>query len=367
MPLDPYFDDMYRARRRDMIAQIRSTVTNALLRLVPRRRPDRTEQPTLGTSAHSTDQTGRPKPTAGRRESVDRSSPAWKRRNARKWDTKLFGRVGVPGPEVPTSDHVVAVRGYPDVRVRLYRPAGDADGPRAGVLSFFGGSFQLGGLDWTSVDAAFRSRAEDAGVVVAGVDYALAPEHRFPTAVEQGYAALVWLQDHAEELGVDPARIAINGTSSGGNIAAAVALLARDRGRPPLALQVLEVPALDLTGRHIDFQPLRRMRIPLILARRELVSVAEAYLTDRRLAADPVASPLLSPSLAGLPPAHVLVSEFDPLRGDGIAYVEALRRAGVDASAVEYMGATHEAAMYRAVVPLAERWHRDVVTALRSV
>lgn len=159
----------------------------------------------------------------------------------------------------------------------------------------------------------------------------------------------------------------MNGTSSGGNIAAAVTLLNRARAWHPLVLQLLEVPALDLTGKHIDLQPLRQMRIPLLLARRELVAVATAYLSDRSLARRPTASPLLAPHHRGLPPAVILTAEYDALRGDGEAYGVALRASGVDASVVEYKGATHEAAMYRAVVPLAERWHRDVVATLRTL
>ncbi|SEB81125.1 acetyl esterase [Paramicrobacterium humi] len=352
MALDPYFDEMYRARRHDMIVQARSMVTGSLSKLVPLRRP---------ATLDPVDAAQRAKAAARRK------TPGWQRRNAKAWDTKLFGRVGVPGPEVPTEDHTIEVPGFLEVRVRVYRPLTDAAGLRPAVLAFFGGSFQLGGLDWTSIDAAFRSRTADSGVVTVAVDYALAPEHRYPAAVEQGYAALHWLAENAAELGVDPDRIAVNGTSSGGNIAAAVTLLNRARAWHPLALQLLEVPALDLTGGHIDKRPLREMKIPLLMARRELVAVANAYLKDRSLAHRATASPLLADHHRGLPPAVVLTAEYDVLRGDGAAYGTALRESGVDASVVEYKGATHDAAMFRGVVPLAERWHRDVVAALGTL
>ena len=195
----------------------------------------------------------------------------------------------------------------------------------------------------------------------------MAPEHRYPTQIEQGYAALCWLFENAHELGVDAHRIGINGTSSGGNIAASVTLLNRDRLGHPLKLQVLEVPVTDLTGKSIDMDPIREMRIPRFLARRELVQVVDAYLGDRSRASEPYASPARAVTHRGLPPAVIFTAEYDALRRDGEAYASALRRSGIEASAVRYQGATHEAAMYTKVVPLARRWHADVVTALRML
>ncbi|MCW4458948.1 alpha/beta hydrolase [Microbacterium sp. MPKO10] len=355
MPLDPYFAAQHRAHIRDLAGQYRQRMLHSarLLWANLGRRPARQK-------AHAERRT-----RAAR--AAKQSTSEWKRKNARAWDAKLAARVGIPGPDVPTEDHIVSVTGFPDVRVRVYRPTADAAGPTPAVIAFFGGSFQLGGVDWASEDAQFRSRTADAAVVTIAVDYALAPEHRFPTPVEQGYAVLAWAHENAEELGIDPARIALNGVSSGGNIAAAVALANRRRRQHPVCLQVLEVPTLDLTGRHLDLRPLRMMRVPYVFARRELVSVVTAYLGDRSRARDELASPLRSRSLRGLPPAVILTAEYDVLRGDGVAFAQALREAGVDASAVEYKGAVHDTLDYRAVVPLAERWHRDVVTALRTL
>jgi acetyl esterase len=397
VPLDPYFQEMYLARRRDMIAEARGMVTGvlttAVTKVLPWRRraalralehsPARTVGNKVSGTALAGSEAATPKPTAtgpksplSAEEKAKRKTPAWKRRNAQKWDTKLFGRVGLTPPDVEITDHTVAVDGYPSVRVRVYRPLdAEQDGAdNAGrtaalpaILAFFGGSFQLGGVEYTSVDAAFRSRTADARVIHVAVDYALAPEHRYPTQIEQGYAALRWLVEHADELGVNPDRIGINGTSSGGNIAAAVTLLNRDRLGHPLKLQVLEVPVTDLTGTAIDMRPIREMRIPRFLARRELVQVAEAYLGDRSRAREPYASPARALTHRGLPPAVIFTAEYDALRRDGEAYAAALRASGVDASAVRYQGATHEAAMYTKVVPLARRWHADVVTALRSL
>ncbi|MBG6238811.1 acetyl esterase [Mycetocola sp. CAN_C7] len=402
MPLDPYFRDMYLARRRDMIAEARGAITGFVASIVPWRTdaagpvassttPSKTPRPpkatmpgadtsaettgTVGTAASGTAAAGARSP-AGQKaaqkslspeEKARRRTPAWKRRNAKKWDTKLYGRVGQTPPEVEIIDFRVDVPRFPSVRVRVYRPAGTTGEPLPAVLAFFGGSFQLGGVDYTSVDATFRMRTADARVVHVAVDYALAPEHRYPTQIEQGYASLDWLFTTANELGIDRDRIGINGTSSGGNIAAAVTLVNRDRADHPLRLQILEVPVTDLTGSSVDFAPIREMRIPGFLARRELVQVVDAYLGDRARARQPYASPLHAGNHRGLPPAYILTSEYDALRRDGEAYAAALRASGVEASAVRYQGATHEAAMYTKVVPLARRWHADVVAALATL
>ncbi|MET0714655.1 MAG: alpha/beta hydrolase [Mycetocola sp.] len=390
MPLDPYFRAMYLARRRDMIAEAREVladvVTSAVTRVFPWRRDAAkralVESParTVGTKAagtavagaeasHAAPASTTAKPPLSAEEKAKRKTPAWKRRNAQKWDTKLYGRVGLAPPEVEITDHHVDVPGHPTVRVRAYRPldgTGTA-GPLPAVLAFFGGSFQLGGVDYTSIDATFRTRTADARVIHVAVDYALAPEHRYPTQIEQGYAALSWLVENARQLGIDPDRIGITGISSGGNIAASVTLVNRDRAGHPLKLQVLEVPVTDLTGKSIDMAPIREMRIPRFLAHRELVQVADAYLGDRTRAREPYASPARALTHRGLPPAWIFTAEYDALRLDGEAYATTLRASGVDASAVRYQGATHEAAIYTKVVPLARRWHADVVTALKTL
>ena len=157
------------------------------------------------------------------------------------------------------------------------------------------------------------------------------------------------------------------GTSAGANLAAAVTLVNRDRGRRPLRLQVLEVPVVDLTGGHLDLRATRALGIPRFIALRELRSVARTYLADPRQAREPYASPLLAASLEGLPPAVILTAEYDPLRGDGEAYGAALRRAGVDASVVRYLGVTHDTPIFTAALPAARRWHDDVVAALRRL
>lgn len=277
--------------------------------------------------------------------------------------------MGTPGPDVLTIEHLVPVERYPDVRVRIYYPGSNTlpETLVPGVLAFFGGAFRIGGIDHATTDAAFRRRATEAGVAIVAVDYALAPEHRYPTQVEQSHAALEWLFTNAPELGIDPARIGISGISAGGNIAAAVTIMNRERSALPLALQLLEVPVVDLTGRHIDLRPVREMGIPRFFALKEMRSVARTYLTRRSQATEPYASPLLAESHAGLPRAVILTAEFDPLRGDGAAYLTALRTSGIDASGVQYLGVTHDTPIFTGVLPAARRWHDDVITALRSL
>lgn len=374
MPLDPFFADRLRSDRRHWFRQ-------ATQRLKSRlgwpwfMRPAADEGVRSATSAEK--DRARRGAREDTREAIRAHEPhpsqkrAVHRRQARAWDRKELARSGTPGPKVRAEEHVVPVDGYPDVRVRVYYPADAwdiaAEGPIPACLMFFGGAFRIGGIDYATTDAANRRRAADARVAIVAVDYALAPEHKFPTPVEQGVAALRWLFDRATALGIDRERIAVGGTSAGGNIAAAVALGNRDRDGLPIRLQLLEVPVVDLTGRHIDFAASRALGIPMPIMARELISVSRTYLPHRRDAKNPLASPILAASLAGLPPAAIFTAEYDPLRGEGAAYAAALRAAGVEATAVQYQGMVHDGAIYTAVVPTARRWQADVVTALRSL
>ncbi|WP_322410423.1 alpha/beta hydrolase fold domain-containing protein [Microbacterium invictum] len=368
MPLDPIFAERLRVHRRYLIGRAFTAAKKRLTSLWPFAHA-------LSAGSQTPKQNAAARPS--RRPATPDRAPAGPRARARAkhrraalaWDRTELETVGTPGPDIRTTEHTVDVPGRPSARIRVYdpRPAADpADRlPLPAVLAFFGGAFRIGGIDYPTTDAGFRRRAADAGVVIAAVDYALAPEHRFPVAVEQGAAALRWLFAHAAELNVDADRIGILGTSAGANLAAAVALINRDDPDPlPLRLQVLEVPVLDLTGRHLDLRATRALGVPTVIALRELRSVARTYLPHRRAAREPLASPLRAASLEGLPSAVILTAEFDPLRGDGAAYAAALRAAGVDASAVQYLGVTHDTPIFTGVLPAARRWHADVVAAL---
>ncbi len=288
------------------------------------------------------------------------------RRAALAWDRDELRNAGTPGPDVHIEEHQVDVPGYPAVRVRIYRPRAD-DRVLPAVLHFFGGAFRIGGIDYPTTDAGCRRRCAEADIVVIAVDYALAPEYRFPTQVEQAHAAWEWLVHGAASLRVDPGRLAVSGTSAGGAIAAAVTLMNRDRHRHPIALQVLEVPVTDLTGGHVDFAPTWRMGVPAVLVRRELRSIARTYLPRRDDARNPYASPLLAHDHSGLPPALILTAEYDNLRRDGAAYGAALREAGVEATVVRYLGVGHDTPIYTGALPSARTWHAQIVTALRAL
>jgi len=280
MPLDPFFAERLRVHRRYLLGKAWHRVRDAVRGLLHPRdpgvrpRPGGT-RPGLGRRPQSRPAPARPKRRRAARTPA--SARAKHRRAALAWDRTELETVGTPGPELRITEHYVPVPGFPDVRVRVYHPP-QHERPVPGVLAFFGGAFRIGGIDYPTTDAAFRRRAHDAGVAIIAVDYALAPEHRYPTQVEQGYACLEWLIAHADELGIDAERIGIAGTSAGGSLAAALTLVNRDRARHPLRLQLLEVPVVDLTGRHLDLRATWALGIPALIALRELRSVARTYL-----------------------------------------------------------------------------------------
>ena len=245
-------------------------------------------------------------------------------------------------PVASEVDHRIPVGGG-EITARVYRP--DADGPLPGYLYLHGGGWWLGTLDQS--DSACRGIATDAACVVVSLDYRLAPEHKFPTAPEDSYAALLWIVDHADELGVDSARIAVGGGSAGGNLAAVVSLMARDRGGPELVLQVLEIAALDFTT------PDKEQYVDL-------------YLGDRDNATNPYASPLLAPDLSGVPPALVMSAEFDTLAKEDAAYAQRLRDAGIAVEERCWEGQFHGSMRLAKLIPdEAAAYHSQVVTALR--
>lgn len=348
MPLDPFFRERLRVHRRYLFDQATSRIATRLRAIVTT--PDADPPPA------PTPRRRRPPLTPRERH----------RRAALRWDATELETVGAPGPDMVTEEHVVPVTWYPDVRVRLYRPAGAAV-PAPACLVLAGGAFRIGGIDYPTVDAAARRRADRSGVVLVAVDYALAPEARYATQVEQAYAAWTWLHARAESLGLDATRFGIAGTSAGGNLAAALTLVNRDRAALPVQLQILEVPVTDLTGRWIDLRATWALGIPAVFALREMRSVARTYLGDRRRAREPYASPMRAPSHRGLPPAVVLTAEYDPLRRDGESYAATLRRSGVDASATRYLGVTHDTPIFVGALPAARRWEEDVVSALRRL
>ncbi|ULH17045.1 alpha/beta hydrolase (plasmid) [Deinococcus sp. KNUC1210] len=220
----------------------------------------------------------------------------------------------------------------------------------------------MGTIHGAFIDATCRERCVNASCAVVSVHYRKAPEHPYPTGLNDCYAALLWLSDHAAELGIDPDRITIGGQSAGANLAAALTLKLRDEGGPRLMFQLLEVPALDLTFSASTHPELDQ---GYGLTRAALEACRRDYLTSADEAGTPYVSPLLAPDLSGLPPAHIMIAEYDPLRGDGAAYAERLREAGVPVTLTLGTGHIHGSPAFTRTMATARAWRSEVVAVLR--
>jgi acetyl esterase len=220
-----------------------------------------------------------------------------------------------------------------DIPIRVFVP--EAAGPLPILVHYHGGGWVIGSVD--ASDNLCRAMANLTPCVVVSVEYRLAPEARFPVGLEDCYAATRWVAEHGAELGGDPTRLAVGGESAGGNLAAAVTLLARERGGPKISFQMLIYPVTDS-----DFETgsYREMAEGYGLTRDTMQYFWELYLEAPSRATDPLAA-VLRADLAGLPPALVVTAEFDPLRDEGDAYAEKLKAAGVPVEHVSYPGQIH--------------------------
>ncbi len=233
-------------------------------------------------------------------------------------------------PEVAQVRELQASGPHGAIPLRSYRPRGSASTDVLPVLVYFhGGGWVIGDLD--THDTLCRELANGAGCAVVAVDYRMGPEHRFPAAVDDCIAATRWVHAHAAELHVDAARLAVGGDSAGGNLAAVVALAARDAGDLPIAFQLLIYPATDAHRSHPSHTENGE---GYLLTRDTMTYFSDHYLPHRRDYDDWRASPLLHEDLAKLPPALVLTAGYDPLRDEGRAYAERLTAAGNRASDV---------------------------------
>jgi acetyl esterase len=235
-----------------------------------------------------------------------------------------------PEPVAHSSEHDLSE----GLRVRAYVPRGA--GPRSLVVYFHGGGWVSGDLDMH--DGVCRRLANRAGCVVVNVDYRLAPEHPFPAALDDAFRAVVWAYEHAADLLAIGRGLTVVGSSSGGNLAAAVALRARDQGGPPITLQVLLYPALDVSMNSPSFRELRR---GYLLEADQMAWFWRQYLGDGPTQPHEWASPLQATSLTGLPRAVVVTAELDPLRDEGESYADRLRESGVEVSLERYEGQIH--------------------------
>lgn len=276
-----------------------------------------------------------------------------------KLQRSVVGRriFGTTHPGVTTEEIVVGAGS----RALVHRPK-DAIGPLPCVINFHGGGWVQGNPEqsvWLSSGVAARNR-----VVVVTPSYRLAPEHPFPAGVDDARDAMAWVVEHADELGINPERIAVMGDSAGGNLAAVVSLLARDAGGPAIRAQVLIYPGVEMYDRwpsedlHADAP---------VLTSANMRAFVRLYLGDQHGTEDPRASPVRAASHADLPKAFILTAELDPLRDNGAHYRDALVEAGVPVRYVEYEGAIHGFMSLPGVVPVAARALDDIVDFLRGV
>lgn len=268
-------------------------------------------------------------------------------------------RLAGPAPHLPAVDEqVIAGPGGP-LRLRLYR-ASFGWRPAAALLYLHGGGWTIGDLD--SHDALCRQLAAASGHTVVAVDYRLAPEHPYPAALDDAWAALRWLGANARRLAIDPLSIGVAGDSAGANLAAVLTLLARDAGGPALKCQVLIYPCTDLVADHPSHH---RRAEGYLLTRAQYLWYLDNYLagadpTDWRL------SPLRAPSLDGLPPALILTAGFDPLLDEGRAYAARLAASGVPVLHTVYGDMVHGFILLGARLARAQQAIGDIAKGLAS-
>ncbi|MFO1350665.1 MAG: alpha/beta hydrolase [Gammaproteobacteria bacterium] len=245
------------------------------------------------------------------------------------------------------------------VPIRLYRPA--ASSPLPALIYFHGGGWVIGNLD--SHDDICRALCAHSSCAVIAVDYRLAPEYKFPAAVDDALAATRWIAEHAPTFGVDPARLAIGGDSAGGNLAAAVTQIIRDGGGPAIRLQLLIYPATDMT---LASPSIRRFAEGYRLTRAAMQWFVGHYLHSEADRHDTRASPLFAQNFRDLPPTYIITAGFDPLLDEGRAYADKLQASGVAVEYRCYEGMIHGFFGMAGALSMAGEAQRDAARALKQ-
>jgi acetyl esterase len=290
---------------------------------------------------------------SGLRPALDSLSPE----QARRHYDELFALLDVPREAVGKTEDLSFAVHKTEVKVRVYWPAGHTDALRPGVLFFHGGGHVIGSVQ--GYDRLSRFLCNRMGVVLASVEYRLAPEHPFPTAAEDAIAAWQWFRAQAPALGADPTRLGVMGDSAGGNLAAVVCQQALARTLPMPAAQCLIYPQVD--GRMQDVS-VKQYAEHLGLTRSLIEWFLGHYYRSASDAMNPMASPLLAASVEHLPPALLVVAR-DPLRDQGVAYAKRLRHAGVAVTELDYDHLVHGFFGMGGVVPEARRAILEICTA----
>jgi acetyl esterase len=256
-------------------------------------------------------------------------------------------------------DLLVPVAGG-QIMIRLYRAVERALAPMPTHLYLHGGSFWLDSVE--VYDPICRWLASTIDCQIVSVDYRLAPEHPYPTAIEDGYAVLCWVADHAQGLAVDLDRLSVGGFSAGGNLATVLTMTTRDRSGPAICFQALQSPVTDLT---LSQPSLTEFGTGFGLTRASLVEAYGFYLTDPKQAQESYASPLLAMDLSGLPPAYISTCEYDPLRDEGEAYGRRLLAAGVPVEMYRVPGHLHASIYLTRLLPSARDAMQRMADALK--
>jgi acetyl esterase/lipase len=247
------------------------------------------------------------------------------------------------------------------IAIRIYTPVAAGGEALPALVFYHGGCFITG--DFETHEGCCRVLAGESGCRVIAVDYRLGPEHKFPAAVDDAYAAAKWIETNASALGVDANRIAVGGDSAGGNLAAVVCQLARTEAGPKIAYQILMFP---MTQFGEMFASLREYATGYLFEKQAIDWTVENYLPPGVDVSDARLSPLLAEDLSGSPPAYVLLAGCDPLHDEGLAYAEKLRNAGVAVTIDDYAGMLHCFVHFQAVLPQAREALIKVAKALRT-
>jgi acetyl esterase len=269
-------------------------------------------------------------------------------------------RLPVPGESVASIQDLRVPGPGGEIPVRLYAPA-NAAAPSGALVYFHGGGWVIGSIE--THENLCKALANRSGARVVSVDYRLAPEHRWPAAAEDCYAVTCHLAEHGAELGIDGARLAVAGDSAGGNLAAVVALLARERGGPRLRHQVLIYPVTDHDFERTSY---RENGEGYFLTTDAMAWFWDHYVPDRARRNEASAAPLRAEKLAGLPPATVITAEYDPLRDEGEAYAARLREAGVATTLSRYDGQIHGFVSMLDLLDAGRRAADEIGAALRG-
>jgi acetyl esterase len=270
-----------------------------------------------------------------------------------------FIELAGPGQDVASVEDRSIPGPHGDIPVRIYRPS--EEGTLPVLVYFHGGGWVIGDVD--TLDTTCRALANESGAAVVSVDYRLAPEHPYPVPFDECLAATAWVSENADELGVDAGALAVGGDSAGGNLAAAVALAARDQGGPGIAFQALVYPVTDHA---YDTDSYQANGEGYLLTADMMRWFWDHYLSGGAADDHQSVSPLRAEDLSGVAPAFVVTAEFDPLRDEGEAYAARLADAGVDVTAKRYDGQIHAFFQMPATFDRAAEAISDVSEAMRK-